>query len=295
MKLGLGIVETSWQGGASARFAARRGRRGRRGRRLRHDLRRGPRLAPSGHRRATWQSHRGLYHPRVHCRTYEARPPHGPGDGGVVSARRVAGEDRHDARRAVRRPRDARHRLGRLPRGGGGPGAAVPGDGARTVRPPRGDRPGLPRDVGRRARQRARVRGRARPARAGLEPSQSLGRPHPPILIAGGGEKRTLPLVARYADACNIRPSPEIPRQLELLRRLCDEAGRDYHAIEKTAPFAFDVGDDRSKVGELLDQLRWLAGMGIEMVSGWVVGVDRITPIEIMGREVIPAAAEFAG
>jgi alkanesulfonate monooxygenase SsuD/methylene tetrahydromethanopterin reductase-like flavin-dependent oxidoreductase (luciferase family) len=124
---------------------------------------------------------------------------------------------------------------------------------------------------------------------------QSLGRPHPPILIAGGGEKRTLPLVARYADACNIRPSPEIPRQLELLRRLCDEAGRDYHAIEKTAPFAFDVGDDGSKVGELLDQLRWLAGMGIEMVSGWVVGVDRITPIEIMGREVIPAAAEFAG
>jgi len=123
---------------------------------------------------------------------------------------------------------------------------------------------------------------------------QSLSRPHPPILIAGSGERRTLPLVARYADACNIRPSPEIPRQLDLLRRLCDEAGRDYDAIEKTAPFAFDVGEDGSKVGELLDKLRWLAGMGIEMVSGWVVGVDRITPIEIMGREVIPAAAAFA-
>jgi alkanesulfonate monooxygenase SsuD/methylene tetrahydromethanopterin reductase-like flavin-dependent oxidoreductase (luciferase family) len=122
---------------------------------------------------------------------------------------------------------------------------------------------------------------------------QSLTRPHPPILIAGSGEKRTLPLVARHADACNIRPSPEIPRQLDLLRRLCDEAGRDYDAIEKTAPFAFDVGEDGSKVGDLLDQLRWLAGMGIEMVSGWVVGVDRITPIEIMGREVIPAVADL--
>src|SRR2546429_7710565 len=92
---------------------------------------------------------------------------------------------------------------------------------------------------------------------------QSLGRPHPPILIAGSGEKRTLPLVARYADACNIRPSAEIPRQLELLRRLCDEAGRDYDAIEKTAPFFFDPGDDGSRVNELLGQLRWLAGMGI--------------------------------
>src|SRR5262249_31640111 len=97
-----------------------------------------------------------------------------------------------------------------------------------------------------------------------LNVPQSLSRPHPPILIAGEGEKRTLRLVARYADACNIAPSPELPRKLELLRRLCDDAGRDYAAIEKTAPFAFDVGPDGSKAGELLGQLRWLAGMGAE-------------------------------
>jgi len=126
-----------------------------------------------------------------------------------------------------------------------------------------------------------------------LNVPQSLSRPHPPILIAGGGEKRTLPLVARYADACNIPPSPEIPRQLDLLRRLCDEEGRDYDAIEKTAPFLFDVGEGGSKVDELLGKLRWLSSMGIDMVSGWVVGVDAIRPIEVMGREVIPAAAEF--
>jgi F420-dependent oxidoreductase-like protein len=126
-----------------------------------------------------------------------------------------------------------------------------------------------------------------------LNVPQSLSRPHPPILIAGTGEKRTLPLVARYADACNIRPSPEIPRQLALLRQLCEQEGTDYAAIEKTVPFGFDVGPGGSKVPELVGQLRWLAGMGIQTVFGWVVDVDRITPLEVMGREVIPAVAEF--
>jgi len=126
-----------------------------------------------------------------------------------------------------------------------------------------------------------------------LNVPQSLSRPHPPILIAGSGERRTLPLVARYADACNLKPTPEIPRQLELLRRLCEQEGRDYGAIEKTAPFGFDVGADGSKVGELLGQLRWLASMGIQTVIGWVVNVDQIRPIEIMGREVIPAVADL--
>src|SRR4029453_18989323 len=81
-----------------------------------------------------------------------------------------------------------------------------------------------------------------------LNAPQSLSHPHPPILIAGGGERRTLPLVAKYGDACNIPPSPELPEKLELLKRLCDQSGRDYGAIEKTAPFAFDVGTDGSKV-----------------------------------------------
>jgi hypothetical protein len=45
----------------------------------------------------------------------------------------------------------------------------------------------------------------------------------------------------------------------------------------------------------VIDQLRWLADLGVETVIGWVVGVDRITPIEIMGREVIPAAADLGG
>jgi len=143
---------------------------------------------------------------------------------------------------------------------------------------------------GERGSERAFEGRHARLGRA-LNLPQSLSRPHPPILIAGSGEKRTLPLVARYADACNIRPSPEIPRQLDLLRHLCEREGRDYDAIEKTAPFSFDVGPDGSKAGEVVDKLRWLAGMGIETVFGWVVGVDQVKPIEIMGSEVIPHMA----
>jgi F420-dependent oxidoreductase-like protein len=122
---------------------------------------------------------------------------------------------------------------------------------------------------------------------------QSLSRPHPPILIAGSGERKTLRLVARYADACNLRPGPEIPQKLEVLRQHCEAEGRDYDAIEKTCMFGFDVGEDGSKVGELIGQLRWLASMGMQTVLGVVPQVYRIEPLEIIGREVIPAIADL--
>ncbi len=125
-----------------------------------------------------------------------------------------------------------------------------------------------------------------------LNVPQSLTRPHPPILLGGSGDK-TLRLIARYADACNIRPGPDIPQKLETLRRFCDEEGRDYNAIEKTCPFAFNVGEGGEKVKELLGQLRWLAGMGIQTVIGFAPDVDLITPLEILGREIIPAVAEL--
>ncbi len=122
---------------------------------------------------------------------------------------------------------------------------------------------------------------------------QSLSRPHPPILIAGGGEQKTLRLVARYADACNLQPGPQIPKKLEVLRQHCEAEGRDYNAIEKTCMFAFDVGEDGSKVGELIGQLRWLASMGIQTVLGVVPHVYRIEPLEVIGREVIPSVADL--
>jgi F420-dependent oxidoreductase-like protein len=126
-----------------------------------------------------------------------------------------------------------------------------------------------------------------------LNVPQSLSRPHPPIMIAGDGEKKTLRLVARYADACSLRPRPEIPEKLDILRRHCEAEGRDYEEIEKTCAFAFDVGEDGEKVDELIGQLRWLGGMGVETVVGVVPKVDRITSLEVLGREVIPAVANF--
>jgi F420-dependent oxidoreductase-like protein len=122
---------------------------------------------------------------------------------------------------------------------------------------------------------------------------QSLSRPHPPVMIAGDGERKTLRLVARYADACSLRPSPEIPRKLDVLRRHCEAEGRDYEEIEKTCAFAFDIGENSEKVGELIGQLRWLSGMGVQAVIGVVPRVDRIKPLEIIGREVIPAVADL--
>ena len=122
---------------------------------------------------------------------------------------------------------------------------------------------------------------------------QSLSRPHPPVMIAGDGEKKTLRLVARYADACSLRPGPQVPGKLEILRRHCEKAGRDYDEIEKTCAFAFDVGESGEKADELIGQLRRLSGMGIQTVIGFVPGVDRITPLEIIGRDVIPAVANL--
>ena len=122
---------------------------------------------------------------------------------------------------------------------------------------------------------------------------QSLSRPHPPILIAGSGERRTLPLVARYADACNLRPGPDLPRTLQTLRTLCEAEGRDFESIEKTCPWRFDVGRDGRGVDSLIEQLHGFAEMGIDTVIGRVIDEYRIEPIEIMAREVIPAVMDF--
>jgi F420-dependent oxidoreductase-like protein len=126
-----------------------------------------------------------------------------------------------------------------------------------------------------------------------LNSPPALSKPHPPIMVGGSGERKTLRLVAQYAQACNLFPSPELPHKLAVLRQHCDAVGRDYDEIEKTAYFIFDVGERGEKVGEVIDGLGRLAGLGIQTAIGAVVGVHRIEPLEIIGREVIPAVAEL--
>jgi F420-dependent oxidoreductase-like protein len=126
-----------------------------------------------------------------------------------------------------------------------------------------------------------------------LNSPQALSRPHPPILIGGSGERKTLRLVARYAQACNLFPGPDLDHKLDVLRQHCEAEGRDYDEIEKTVLFNFDVGERGEKVGEIVEQLRDLHRRGFTVAHGRVTDVWRITPLEIIGREVLPAIAEL--
>jgi alkanesulfonate monooxygenase len=126
-----------------------------------------------------------------------------------------------------------------------------------------------------------------------LNSPQSLTRPHPPILIGGGGEKKTLRFVAKYAQACNLFPSPDLERKLDILRGHCADVGRDYDDIEKTVMGPIDPGPNGEKVDAVLAQLERLAGLGITLVQGGLPAADTITPIEILGERVIPLAAEL--
>jgi len=126
-----------------------------------------------------------------------------------------------------------------------------------------------------------------------LNSPQALSSPHPPILIGGLGERKTLLLVARYAQACNLFPTPELARKLDVLRAHCDAEGRDYDDITKTCYFIFDVGEKGEKAGEVVDQLGGLAEMGFQAAIGAVIGTWDVTPLEVIGSKVIPAVASL--
>ena len=105
-----------------------------------------------------------------------------------------------------------------------------------------------------------------------LNSPNTLQRPHPPILIGGLGERRTLRLVAQYADACNIfdLPAPfdtDLRHKFDVLRAHCEDVGRDYDEIEKTTLTAFDLDGDRGAgLRRLVDHLEDLAELGVGQV-----------------------------
>ncbi|MBO0773736.1 MAG: LLM class F420-dependent oxidoreductase, partial [Actinobacteria bacterium] len=87
-----------------------------------------------------------------------------------------------------------------------------------------------------------------------LNSPNTLQHPHPPILIAGSGERKTLRLVARHGDMCNLFDLPgtgfadDLKHKLDVLRSHCEDAGRDYDSIEKTVSTFVDPDGDRARV-----------------------------------------------
>ena len=126
-----------------------------------------------------------------------------------------------------------------------------------------------------------------------LNQPQSIRQPHPPILIGGGGEKKTLRLVAQYAQACNLFASPELEHKLDVLRGHCEDVGRDYDDIEKTVMAPLDPGADGEKVDTLLDELHRLHDLGVSEVHGRFPEMSDLKRLEILGDKVIPVAAAF--
>jgi F420-dependent oxidoreductase-like protein len=124
-----------------------------------------------------------------------------------------------------------------------------------------------------------------------LSSPQPLRRPHPPIMIGGSGERKTLRLVAQYAQACNIFDGPDIEQKLDVLRRHCDDVGRDYDEIEKTVIGPLHPGQDGEKVDGILERIRDLAALGITHYHGSVHDAASMRPLELLGERVIPAAA----
>jgi F420-dependent oxidoreductase-like protein len=126
-----------------------------------------------------------------------------------------------------------------------------------------------------------------------LNSPQSLSRPRVPIMIGGGGERKTLRLVAQYADACNVFGTPEaIARKYAILADHCAAVGRDPEEIERSTLQNVRVGPDRALGTEsptqIVDRFGELADAGAEHV---VIGIRDLAdpaPLELIGREVIP-------
>lgn len=117
-------------------------------------------------------------------------------------------------------------------------------------------------------------------------------RPHPPILIGGSGERKTLRLVARHADACNLfGESVDVVRhKLEVLRGHCDAIGRDYDAIEKTM---IAMGDPVGDTDAFVASMAQYAGLGISLVTLMPPGDDPVGWTTAVCEDVLPRLAEL--
>jgi F420-dependent oxidoreductase-like protein len=126
-----------------------------------------------------------------------------------------------------------------------------------------------------------------------LNVPQALSKPHPPIMVGGGGEKKTLRLVAQYADSCNLFNTPDLEHKLDVLKQHCEDVGRDYDEITKTVYQTLDTGTNGEKTQELIDELGRLHTLGFTVAIGGIPQLPDLAAVERVGSEVIPAAADF--
>jgi F420-dependent oxidoreductase-like protein len=121
-----------------------------------------------------------------------------------------------------------------------------------------------------------------------LNSPQSISRPHPKIIVGGGGERKTLRLVAQYADACNIFGGPaQLTHKFDVLREHCSNLGRPFEQIERTSLQSVKL--DVESPAEIADRFAALAEVGVQHV---LVGVNKVWDpgtIETLARDVLPA------
>jgi len=125
-----------------------------------------------------------------------------------------------------------------------------------------------------------------------LNVPEPVSSPRPRILIGGGGERVTLRLAARYADAFNVYGGRDAGQKIARLREHCEQIGRDHTEIERTAFLPVDL-DAPGGVDAVVGELRRLHELGFTTVYAAVEGVGTLTPLEIIGHKVIPEIAHW--
>jgi F420-dependent oxidoreductase-like protein len=124
----------------------------------------------------------------------------------------------------------------------------------------------------------------------------AVTRPRPRILIGGSGERKTLRLVAKYADACHINADDlsAARHKLDVLREHCADVGRDERQIEKTCGIRTNVAADGSNVQAVIDRFAAAGEAGFEMVTTALPDVYTLEAIHLFGNTVIPALSGVA-
>ncbi|WP_052889609.1 TIGR03560 family F420-dependent LLM class oxidoreductase [Thermogemmatispora carboxidivorans] len=122
-----------------------------------------------------------------------------------------------------------------------------------------------------------------------------LSQPHPRVMIGGSGPKKTMRLVAQYADACNILArlgQEKMQQALDALKEHCEAIGRDYGTIEKTFLLTVHLsGNDTAE--SVRARLKDLAAMGFTHAIVNLPDLYELRPLEVFAKEIIPAVAEF--